>query len=753
MSTPADTPEAPESPIFQIIHPSSSSIQILGRHFIDPHGRILDLRGVNVGAGSKSPQVAPPLHQHRHSSYVGRPFPLDEAADHWRRLRSWGLTFVRLNVTWEALEHAGPGMYDQEYLNYLRALLLSMTEYGIVAYIGIHQDVFSRYCGGKSGAPGWTLEAAGFDLSDDGEKLVLSGSAFLDGIRGGRLQGERGLWPTGVHPQMVTFAYLWMKGYQKLACATMNTLFWGGTTFMPSSMVLSGGKAVNIQQYLQDAFLAAVAKLVEAVNDIESVVGFELMNEPHPGFIGLSSIHAWNYNTDLHLGQFPTPLQSFSMGAGHPTPNVAHYVRSFPWPTRRSHTVTGNPTSACAWSDGQCPWEKAGVWCWSEVKSQAIALQEDYFAQDRKGRKVNFYQDFYFPFVRRWDEVVGKKGKGKARMVGAVPNEYCPSWPENERPSKFVYAPHWYDLNALFKKQFGFMTINVQGLSRGMIIYNALYWGRGVKKNYSLQVRNIVQGARQKLGEVPILIGECGVPMDLNNEEAFQTGNFTWHERMMDSVICAFETNMVGFNLWTYNPLSRDDIGDDWNAEHFSWYSNQNRDAALISSTSSEIKQDLDAGARLLNVIVRPYAVATAGTPISVSFDPNTSIYTHRFRSPLRLRDTNPSLAEVTEIFLPRRWYKEGDIEWLASSGGRIQFDWERERVWVWFVDAPRPDEKPRPDRVRRFDIWVPSKVKSKQMTMPSFVAMASLVVVIGLAIAWYLQNLQWEMERKRGIN
>ena len=45
---------------------------------------------------------------------------------------------------------------------------------------------------------------------------------------------------------------------------------------MPSSMVLSGGKAVNIQQYLQDAFLAAVAKLVEAVNDIESVVGFEV---------------------------------------------------------------------------------------------------------------------------------------------------------------------------------------------------------------------------------------------------------------------------------------------------------------------------------------------------------------------------------------------------------------------------------------------------------------------------------------------
>lgn len=50
---------------------------------------------------------------------------------------------------------------------------------------------------GKSGAPGWTLELAGFDLSNDGEKLALSGAAFLDGIKGGRLGGDRGLWPTG----------------------------------------------------------------------------------------------------------------------------------------------------------------------------------------------------------------------------------------------------------------------------------------------------------------------------------------------------------------------------------------------------------------------------------------------------------------------------------------------------------------------------------------------------------------------------
>jgi hypothetical protein len=90
-----------------------------------------------------------------------------------------------------------------------------------------------------------------------------------------------------------------------------------------------------------------------------------------------------------------------------------------------------------------------------------------------------------------------------------------------------------YDLNAMFKKKFGFMTVNVQGLSRvrlvyrearrranataqGMFILKALYWGKaGAKKNYAHQIRTLVGEARSKLGEVPIVFGECGIPMDL----------------------------------------------------------------------------------------------------------------------------------------------------------------------------------------------------------------------------------------------
>jgi len=106
-----------------------------------------------------------------------------------------------------------------------------------------------------------------------------------------------------------------------------------------------------------------------------------------------------------------------------------------------------------------------------------------------------------------------------------------------------AYSWHRYDLNALFRKQSGFMTVNVQGLSRvcfpcplvglaadpfpqGMFIYKALYWGiEGAKRNYALQIRNIVVGARKQLGEVPIVIGECGVPMDLKSVALFLSVN------------------------------------------------------------------------------------------------------------------------------------------------------------------------------------------------------------------------------------
>ena len=152
-----------------------------------------------------------------------------------------------------------------------------------------------------------------------------------------------------------------------------------------------------------------------------------------------------NYNTDLHLGDFPSAFQGMSMGAGHPTPNIPHYTRSFPYPTRITKRVTGNPTGAAAWT-GPCPWETEGVWRWSEAKKCAVVLQENYFVKGAKGRDVDFYQDCYWPFLRKWEAMVERKTrdkKGKMRMVEVIPNEFCPDWPQGLIPNNFVFAPHW----------------------------------------------------------------------------------------------------------------------------------------------------------------------------------------------------------------------------------------------------------------------------------------------------------------------
>src|SRR6202171_2489767 len=177
-------------------------------HFKDEYGRTLMLRGVNLGGSSKVPRapqgatyIRDGFFDHRHVSFVGRPFPLEEADEHFARLRSWGLTFLRFLVTWEAIEHAGPGIYDEAYLDYVYQVVKKAGEYGLSLFIDPHQDVWSRFSGGD-GAPGWTLEAVGLDMT----RFSATGAAIVHATYGDPF------------PKMI-----WPTNSSKLAAATMFT--------------------------------------------------------------------------------------------------------------------------------------------------------------------------------------------------------------------------------------------------------------------------------------------------------------------------------------------------------------------------------------------------------------------------------------------------------------------------------------------------------------------------------------------------
>jgi hypothetical protein len=167
-----------------------------GIWFKDESGRTLLLRGANLGGSSKVPTrpngatyLRAGFFDHRAVSFVGRPFPLDEADEHFGRLRAWGVTFLRLLTTWEAIEHAGPGQYDEEYLTYLRAIVAEAAEYDIQCFVDPHQDVWSRWTGGD-GAPGWTFDLIGMDRT----RLDATGAAITHQLHGDPF--PRMIWPS-----------------------------------------------------------------------------------------------------------------------------------------------------------------------------------------------------------------------------------------------------------------------------------------------------------------------------------------------------------------------------------------------------------------------------------------------------------------------------------------------------------------------------------------------------------------------------
>ena len=101
------------------------------------------------------------------------------------------------------------------------------------------------------------------------------------------------------------------------------------------------------------------------------------------------------------------------------------YTRSWPVPTRKTgRTTFPRAPGARAWANGvRCLWEKEGVWAWNRDSGTPVVLKEGYFTRSVAGEPVEFYRDFYWPFVRRWQRMVERRADGKMVHVEAVPNE------------------------------------------------------------------------------------------------------------------------------------------------------------------------------------------------------------------------------------------------------------------------------------------------------------------------------------------
>jgi hypothetical protein len=625
-------------------------LDMKGRWFVDESGRRVILRGVNLGGDCKVPcpdggtNHHSDFSDHRTVSFIGRPFPLADADEHLARLKHWGFNCLRLLTTWEAVEHTGPGRYDDAYLDYFAAVSRRAGHFGLYVFIDFHQDVWSRMSGGD-GAPGWTFESVGLDFT----KFHAAGAAHVmqhkyDYAKGGRQDA---------YPQMT-----WASNYRLPGNAIMWTLFFAGRDMTPSFTI----EGQNVQDYLQAHYIGAMRAVAERVEDQPHVIGFDTLNEPGEGFIGQPLTGRQQHDTtdmaDLRPGLAISPMDALlaARGVARTIPFVALDRESRTMKEVRSEVL--NPNGISIWTR-DCPFEEAGAY---DSKNRDAPIDERYFTH-RGERKLSIEGDYMAPFFARVAEAVRSVREDWMIFAEVSPfRAFAGSGFAPGAPERTINASHWYDIQTLGSKRFRPRELRENPDDPAA--------QEAVAGKYTAQLGHIARLAETlSSAGAPTLIGEFGIPYDLDEGEAYaawKSGDRSskpWrqHELALRLMYDAMDRLMISSTQWNYTASNRNEAstGDGWNQE----------DLSIFSRDQDTGPNDPDSGGRAVKGFSRPYARRVQGEPKSVKFDSAKGIFTLNF-------DADDKIAEPTEIFVPAIQFPNGakvdapncDAEWIGQT-------------------------------------------------------------------------------------
>ncbi len=621
-------------------------LSIAGDRFVDVGGGHVILRGVNLGGDCKVPMTPDgqtwrptDFSDHRTVSFVGRPFPLEDADAHLARIAGWGFNCLRLLTTWEAVEHAGPGDYDEAYLDYFAAVCAKAERHGLHVFIDFHQDVWSRMSGGD-GAPGWTFEAVGLDFTHfHGADAAHVMQYRYDPAIGGRQDA---------YPQMS-----WASNYRMPPNGFMWTLFFAGEAFAPDFRI----EGVNAGRWLRDRYLGAVRQVAERVAGLDHIIGFDTLNEPGSGWIGRALD-----DPGLTLsGAAWTPLDGLAVASG--------MTRTLPVHAFGQGVVSGTVVNAAGvslWLPGrEDPFRAAGVWDLDRA-GEPVALRPDYFRLV-DGRSVTAEDPFIGRFITevaqtvravRSDWLIFAEVDPFSALSGG--HGFPPGLPEG-----VVNASHWYDLAALVTKRYD------PDRSVDLLTGRPLEGAQAIEDNYVERLSALKAIGDALPDSAPTLIGEFGLPFDLNEGEAYtrwaagERGEALWstHVRALGLMYNAMDRLLLSSTQWNYTVSNRNDaaIGDGWNQEDLSiWSADQ---------------QDPDAeGGRAVQGFSRPYVRRAPGRVLSQRYSAEHAQFEAKI-------EWLCNTAGEAEVFLPNYLLKtaptvtcEPDAPWRLK-GGTLSLD------------------------------------------------------------------------------
>jgi hypothetical protein len=215
-------------------------------------------------------------------------------------------------------------------------------------------------------------------------------------------------------------------------------------------------------------------------------------------------------------------------------------------------------------------------------------------------------------------------------------------------PERSVNASHWYDASTLYLKTFD--PNNSYDFLTGELATSE----DQVLQRYIAQIGYKAAAGAKKFGPrgAPSLIGEFGIPYDLDEGEAYAAwdrgerdpGIWAKHVLLLGLMYDALDALQLNSTQWNYTASNRNDlrIGDNWNQE----------DLSIFSRDQQDDPADPDSGGRAIAGFCRPYARHVQGRITSVRFDRASGAFDLEF-------DADPTIDAPTEIFLPTHLYPD----------------------------------------------------------------------------------------------
>jgi hypothetical protein len=286
-------------------------------------------------------------------------------------------------------------------------------------------------------------------------------------------------------------------------------------------------------------------------------------------------------------------------------------------------------------------WKEHGVW--SDERGIPRILKHNYFTHV-KGRRICFVNDYLKPFIKRFAREIRIVSPRAFIFIEAIPGKEFPCFAPQEVPD-LVNASHWYDVLMVYRNKFS--PWYCADIYREKLVIGK----KRVARSFIDQIRHIKNFSRDNICGGPTIIGEFGLMYKLYNCRAYRTGDYKKHVQALDAYYNALDANLVGGTIWNYTADNNNLHGDNWNEEDNSIFSRDQQDDPI----------DINSGGRAIGGFCRPYAVRTAGVPLSMNFNIKKKCFVYSYRP-------DEKISAPTEIYVPRYHYPKGyDVE--LSSG------------------------------------------------------------------------------------